>query len=168
MGAKRSAILGIGIGQESTALAVLQSNCEQQQQQHQHHLHLSSSNNKNNYNYINKMAHFKIVAFFVCAVVLFVLSTKSAEAAIARVKFSNPSYPGKCVLNSNVIMAPGQTGKAPDHLCAGVTCLENGYVEFRTCQAKAPPKGCKQRDFVNTNRNYPECCERSYDCTKHI
>ncbi|KAH8400421.1 hypothetical protein KR215_011835 [Drosophila sulfurigaster] len=140
------------------------------------------------------MAHFKIVAFFVCAVVLFVFSTKSAEAAIARVKFSNPckwqfikkmkkkhnllicdridaffaAYPGKCVLNSNVIMSPGQTGKAPDHLCAGVTCLENGYVEFRTCQAKAPPKGCKQRDFVNTNRNYPECCERSYDCTKHI
>lgn len=41
-----------------------------------------------------------------------------------------------------------------------------GYIN--SCPAVAPPKGCKLRDFVNTNRHYPECCERKYDCTKLI
>lgn len=114
------------------------------------------------------MSHFNFVALFVCAV-LFVLCQQQAEAAIARVNFSNPSYPGKCVLTSNSIMSPGQSGKAPNHPCAGVTCMENGHVEFRTCAAVAPPhRGCRQRDFVNTNRNFPECCERAYDCNKQI
>ncbi|KAL7744208.1 hypothetical protein ACLKA6_009178 [Drosophila palustris] len=113
------------------------------------------------------MSHFNIVAVFACAA-LFVLCQQQAEAAIAHVNHNNPSYPGKCVLTSDVIMSPGQSGKAPNHPCAGVTCMDNGYVEYRTCAAVAPPKGCKQRDFVNTNRSYPECCERAYDCTKHI
>ncbi|XP_064539665.1 uncharacterized protein LOC135429325 [Drosophila montana] len=112
-------------------------------------------------------SQFNFVALLACAFVL-VLASHSAQAAIARADFSNPTYPGKCVLDSNSIMSPGQTGKAPNHLCAGVTCLDNGHVEFRTCTAVAPRKGCKLRDFVNTNRSFPECCERTYDCNKQI
>ncbi|KAI9589117.1 uncharacterized protein LOC119634015 isoform X1 [Glossina fuscipes] len=92
----------------------------------------------------------------------------SSQAAIARARFFNPTYPGKCTLDANTVMSPGQTGKAPDHPCAGVTCMEDGYVEFKTCPAMAPPKGCKMRDFANTNRGYPECCERKYECGKGV
>ncbi|XP_030381068.1 uncharacterized protein LOC115628936 [Scaptodrosophila lebanonensis] len=113
------------------------------------------------------MARHALVALLICAAFA-LLANQSVQAAIARADFSNPTYPGKCVLDSNTIMSPGQTGKAPNHPCAGVTCMDGGRVEFRTCAAVAPPRGCKQRDFANSNRAYPECCERSYDCTKHI
>ncbi|XP_061388333.1 uncharacterized protein LOC133332047 [Musca vetustissima] len=91
-----------------------------------------------------------------------------SEAAIATARFHNPTYPGKCTFDSNTILSPGQKSKAPNHPCAGVTCMENSMVEFRTCPPVPPPKGCKMRDFVNVNRSYPECCERHYDCTKYI
>ncbi|XP_002058136.3 uncharacterized protein [Drosophila virilis] len=113
------------------------------------------------------MSQYNFVALLACAVIL-ALASHSAQAAIAHAVFSNPTYPGKCVLDSNSIMTPGQTGKAPNHPCAGVTCLDNGHVEFRTCAAVAPRKGCKLRDFVNTERNFPECCERTYDCKEQI
>ncbi|XP_034490140.1 uncharacterized protein LOC117793826 [Drosophila innubila] len=113
------------------------------------------------------MSHFNFVALFVCAV-LFVLCQQQAEAAFARVDHSNPSHPGKCVLTSNMILSPGQTGKAPNHPCTGVTCMDNGIVEYTTCQALPLPRGCKLRDFVNTNRDFPGCCERAHDCSKHI
>ncbi|KAH8396048.1 hypothetical protein KR222_002289 [Zaprionus bogoriensis] len=112
------------------------------------------------------MAH--LTALSLSLALACILLAVDTEAAIAHAKFSNPEYPGKCVLDHNSIMSPGQTGKAPNHPCAGVTCFDNGHVEFRTCAAVAPPKGCKQRDFVNINRSYPECCERAYDCTKLI
>ncbi|XP_037931909.1 uncharacterized protein LOC119666699 [Teleopsis dalmanni] len=104
---------------------------------------------------------------FVLCLAVFVLGLVAfSEAAIARAVFKNSDYPGKCVIDANTVMSPGQTGKAPNHPCAGVTCMENSHVEFKTCAAVAPPKGCKLRDFVNTNRSYPECCERSYDCNR--
>ncbi|EDV91778.1 uncharacterized protein LOC6566253 [Drosophila grimshawi] len=114
------------------------------------------------------MSHFNVAALLACAVVCLLAASHHAQAAVARANFSNPTYPGKCVVTSDVIMSPGQTGKAPNHPCASVTCMDNGHVEFHTCAAVAPPKGCKQRDFVNTNRSFPECCERAYDCRKYI
>ncbi|ALC49020.1 CG2444 [Drosophila busckii] len=112
------------------------------------------------------MSAYSIAALLVAAIVI--LSSHQAQAAIARADFSNAAHPGKCVLSQNSVMSPGESGKAPNHPCAGITCLGDGRVQFRTCQAVAPPKGCKLRDFVDTNRNYPECCERTYDCSKHI
>ncbi|XP_017015986.2 uncharacterized protein [Drosophila takahashii] len=114
------------------------------------------------------MSHFAAVAaaLFVCLAVI--LGGQGSQAAIARVKLANPTHPGKCVLDSNTIMSPGQSGKAPNLPCARAECHDDGFVTIQTCAAVAPPKGCKQRDFVNLNRNYPECCERSYDCSKHI
>ncbi|XP_068158611.1 uncharacterized protein [Drosophila tropicalis] len=109
-----------------------------------------------------------ICLILACAGVFMLGSIRSTEAAIARADFSNPTYPGKCVLDSNTFMSPGEIGKAPNHPCAGVTCMDGGHVEFRTCVAVAPPKGCKLRDFVNTNRPYPACCERAHDCSQHI
>ncbi|EDW31037.1 GL15237 [Drosophila persimilis] len=108
------------------------------------------------------MSHFSATLLLCCAVVI--LGSQCAQADIARADFSNPTYPGKCVLDSNTVMSPGQKGKHPNHPCAGVTCMEGGLVEFKTCDATAPPKGCKMRDFVNTKRSFPECCERSYHC----
>ncbi|KAM7348827.1 uncharacterized protein ACRADG_008013 [Cochliomyia hominivorax] len=90
------------------------------------------------------------------------------EAAIAMARFNNPTYPGKCTIDEKTILSPGQKAKAPNNPCAGITCMENSYAEFKTCPAVAPPKGCKLRDFVNINRNYPECCERTYDCSQLI
>ncbi|XP_022224839.1 uncharacterized protein LOC111075692 [Drosophila obscura] len=112
------------------------------------------------------MSHFIATLLLCCAAVI--LGSQLAQAAIARADFSNSSHPGKCVLDSNTVMSPGQVGKAPNHPCAGVTCMEGGRVEFKTCDAKAPPKGCKLRDFVNINRSFPECCERSHECAKLI
>ncbi|XP_017061619.1 uncharacterized protein LOC108101695 [Drosophila ficusphila] len=113
------------------------------------------------------MSHFAFVAaLFVCLVVI--LGGQGSQAAIARVKLTNPDHPGKCVLDTHAILSPGQMGKAPNLPCASAECHNDGHVTFRTCAAVAPPKGCKQRDFVNVNRDFPACCERSYDCTKHI
>ncbi|KAH8245937.1 hypothetical protein KR038_004969 [Drosophila bunnanda] len=107
-------------------------------------------------------------ALLVACLVLILGGYNSVQAAAARVKLTNDEHPGKCVLNSNTVLSPGQSGKLPDHPCAGATCDSEGHVTIKTCKAVAPPKGCKQRDFVNTNRSFPECCERAYDCNKHI
>ncbi|KAH8314176.1 hypothetical protein KR067_010741 [Drosophila pandora] len=107
-----------------------------------------------------------IAAVFICLAVI--LGGQQAQGAIARVKAANPDHPGKCVLGPNSVMSPGQTGKAPNHPCAGVECHGDGHATITTCAAVAPPKGCKLRDFVNTNRDFPACCERNYDCSKHI
>ncbi|KAH8276003.1 hypothetical protein KR018_007081 [Drosophila ironensis] len=113
------------------------------------------------------MSHFTLaVALLACLAII--LGGQQAEAAVARVRLVNPDHPGKCVLDSKTVMSPGQKGKAPNHPCAGAECHADGHVTITTCPAKKPPTGCKQRDFVNVNRDYPSCCERSYDCSKHI
>ncbi|XP_023179294.1 uncharacterized protein LOC111605145 [Drosophila hydei] len=114
------------------------------------------------------MSQFSFIALIACAV-FYVLHSHSATAVVVgKADYKNINFPGKCVLNANSIMSPGESGKAPNHPCASITCLEDGTVEFRTCRAVAPPKGCKQRDFVNTNRDFPACCERSYECKPTI
>ncbi|XP_075159358.1 uncharacterized protein LOC142232420 [Haematobia irritans] len=104
-------------------------------------------------------------AVFVCVLCsLLVLN----EAAIAKARFHNPTNPGKCTITTDLVLSPGQKAKAHNNPCAGVTCLDNGYAEFKTCDPVPPPKGCKLRDFVNIDRSFPECCERTYDCSKQI
>ncbi|TDG43129.1 hypothetical protein AWZ03_010450 [Drosophila navojoa] len=114
------------------------------------------------------MSKFSFVALIACAVAYVLCSHSAAAQVIGRGLLKNPTYPGKCVVNSNLIMSVGQVAKAPNHPCASITCLEGSTVELHTCKAKAPPKGCKLRDFVNTNLNFPECCDRRYDCDKLI
>ncbi|XP_017074303.1 uncharacterized protein LOC108109983 [Drosophila eugracilis] len=113
------------------------------------------------------MSQFTVAAaLFACLIVI--LGGQEAMAAIAKVKLTNPDHPGQCVIDGGLLLSPGQTGKAPNRECTKVECHSDLYVTFNTCPAVAPPKGCKQRDFVNTNRDYPACCERAYDCNKHI
>ncbi|XP_017870229.1 PREDICTED: uncharacterized protein LOC108618650 [Drosophila arizonae] len=114
------------------------------------------------------MSKFSFVALIACAVVYVLCSRSAAAQVIGRGLLKNPTYPGKCVVNSNLIMSVGQVAKAPNHPCASITCLEGSTVELHTCKAVAMPKGCKLRDFINTNRKFPECCERHYDCNEHI
>ncbi|KAI8034793.1 uncharacterized protein LOC128264103 [Drosophila gunungcola] len=113
------------------------------------------------------MSRFTIVTVLFVSLAV-ILAGQGAQAAVAKVQLTNPDHPGKCVLDSNTIMSPGEVGKQPNHPCASAECHAGGLVTIRTCAAVAPPKGCKQRDFVNTNRSFPECCERAYDCSKHI
>nr|XP_014097729.1 uncharacterized protein LOC106622913 [Bactrocera oleae] len=108
--------------------------------------------------------------FYVCVAAVFAVAFASlclvSDALVARAQYKNSAYPGKCYISSDLILSPGQSGKAPNNPCANIKCLDNGNVEFTTCPAVAPPKGCKQRDFVNANRPYPDCCERAYDCAR--
>ncbi|XP_017034798.1 uncharacterized protein [Drosophila kikkawai] len=115
------------------------------------------------------MSRFTVAAALLVASLILILGgSNTAQAATSRVKLANADHPGKCVLDTNTVLSPGQSGKLPDHPCAGATCHSDSLVIIKTCPAVAPPKGCKQRDFVNTNRSFPECCERAYDCNKHI
>ncbi|XP_067637286.1 uncharacterized protein [Eurosta solidaginis] len=110
--------------------------------------------------------------FYVCVVAILAITFTSlcfvSEAALARAQFKNSAYPGRCAISYDLILSPGQSAKSPTNPCAGIKCLQDGYAEYKTCDAVAPPKGCKQRDFVNIKRPFPECCERAYDCTRHI
>ncbi|XP_043658723.1 uncharacterized protein LOC122623560 [Drosophila teissieri] len=115
------------------------------------------------------MSHFtSAVAALLVLSLLVILGGQGAQAAVAKVKLSNSAHPGKCVLDAHTILSPGQTGLAPNLQCVRAECHADGVVTFKTCDAVAPPPGCKQRDFVNINRDFPECCERKYNCEKHI
>ncbi|EDW51422.1 uncharacterized protein LOC6619898 [Drosophila sechellia] len=114
------------------------------------------------------MSQFSTVAALLLLGLVVILGGHGGQAAVAKVKLNNPSHPGKCVLDTHTILSPGETGLAPNLPCVRAECHADGLVTFKTCDAVAPPPGCKQRDFVNINREFPACCERKYNCDKHI
>ncbi|XP_017074218.1 uncharacterized protein LOC108109930 [Drosophila eugracilis] len=109
------------------------------------------------------MPNFTVAAgLLVCLIII--LGGQGALAGISRVKLTNPTYPGRCVLDGYTTMMPGQIRKVPNVPCASVKCDSDLYATFTNCPIVDPPKGCKQRDFVNPNRDFPACCERKYEC----
>lgn len=68
--------------------------------------------------------------------------------------------PGKCTINENVILEPGEH-KHPEK-CEQITCNKDGTADFETCPLKGVP--CKNLGQVDESKPYPQCCLTKYEC----
>ncbi|KAL7741249.1 hypothetical protein ACLKA6_015135 [Drosophila palustris] len=86
------------------------------------------------------------------------------EAAVTSGIYKDPAHPGKCVLNSNLILSPGEMTKHPDLQCARIVCRDNSYAEIQNCGLELPLRYCKLGEPKFPNADYPICCPRKHIC----
>ena len=84
-------------------------------------------------------------------------------ASVSRGDYSDPKHPGKCVIEPNLILSPGEHMNT--ETCGRILCSSNGSAEFHYCGSKLVQiPGCTLGDYLDKSVGYPECCKQKLIC----
>uniref|UniRef100_A0A1B0BPG3 Single domain-containing protein n=1 Tax=Glossina palpalis gambiensis TaxID=67801 RepID=A0A1B0BPG3_9MUSC len=79
-----------------------------------------------------------------------------AFSSIATGTYKDTRYPGKCVINDNLVLNPGEERQELG-TCSLIKCLKNGHVVFTGCNIQTIPSGCKYLGYKHPFAVFPDC-----------
>uniref|UniRef100_A0A1B0A1Q9 SVWC domain-containing protein n=1 Tax=Glossina pallidipes TaxID=7398 RepID=A0A1B0A1Q9_GLOPL len=88
-----------------------------------------------------------IYAFVILASISIILASRSIQF------FQDPEYPGKCVINENIILSPGEEISTSD-ICGLIKCAHFGVAFITGCTAQGVHPSCKILDYVDAKTSF--------------
>ncbi|XP_034667312.1 uncharacterized protein LOC117900890 [Drosophila subobscura] len=89
-----------------------------------------------------------------------------SQTAEWQIRYHNPHFPGKCTINSKLVLNAGVTIKDPTHECRQIVCGRDGMVVFQSCGVSDLPRSCRFGNYKYPELPYPQCCTRERFCSK--
>uniref|UniRef100_A0A1B0BA95 Single domain-containing protein n=1 Tax=Glossina palpalis gambiensis TaxID=67801 RepID=A0A1B0BA95_9MUSC len=77
--------------------------------------------------------------------------------------FQDPAHPGKCVIDRNIILSPGEEISTSD-ICGLIKCAHFGVALITGCITQGVHPTCKILGYVNRSAPFPLCCEKKILC----
>ncbi|XP_055921094.1 uncharacterized protein LOC129952511 [Eupeodes corollae] len=99
----------------------------------------------------------------ICFVFLLTVFVGLSFGAVSIQQFKDPKHPGKCTINTNLVLSPGETIKYPADDCGQFICGSDSFAEYQTCVSEYY-EGCVQGDYLDISLPYPDCCKRKLSC----